>query len=216
MKSRRLVIASSPAHPSPFPGVPLSSTYRWLLRALALAVAVTGTAPLDPLAGQPVPTPQPSELVRFVSETHFGGDIVQGGLKEFGGDTLTILIGRQSWDLDVSDLQLEVYRVRTPRQGAVRGMKRGAVSGEGPKLWFATAAPSGQQELREPSERSPFLAGAMEFWIPFAGHAYAGDIKRGLFPTRSGSRAGFSSYATSTSASLAVAARPAPPRRSAF
>ena len=98
-----------------------------------------------------------------------------------GGDTLTILIGRQSWDLDVSDLQLEVYRARTPRQGAVRGMKEGAVGG-GRQLLFATAAPSGQQELREPSERSPRLAAVMEFLTPFAGHVYAGDIKRGLLP----------------------------------
>ena len=111
---------------------PLSSTYRPLLRALALAFAVTATAPLDPLAAQTAPTIQPGDLIRLVSEHFGGGEVVQGVFTGVRGDSLMVLVGGMSVDLRVRDLQrLEIHAPRTVGQGALRGLKVGAVSGGG-------------------------------------------------------------------------------------
>ena len=111
---------------------PLSSTYRPLLRALALALAVTVTAPLDPLAAQTAPTIQPGDLIRLVSEHFGGGEVVQGVFTGVRGDSLTVLVGGMSVDLRVRDLQrLEIHAPRTVGQGALRGLKVGTVSGGG-------------------------------------------------------------------------------------
>ena len=109
---------------------PLSSTYRPLLRALALAFTVTATAPLDPLAAQTAPTIQPGDLIRLVSEHFGGGEVVQGVFTGVRGDSLMVLVGGMSVDLRVRDLQrLEIHALRTVGQGTLRGLKVGAVSG---------------------------------------------------------------------------------------